>query len=156
MPAYPNPVYRAVLLRVAAPFVPVWLFGLVLAVTLGQLGLARSDATGMLGFVVAFSAVVIALLAALAIWERRRAPAAIALDVDRVAGTGPRAEAIDFGSIVAIRAGGFFGCRVEARVPSAPAGRPQRLAWLYLTRDNAERVSLALSAWQEREAASPP
>ncbi len=153
MPSYPNPVYRSVLARTAAPFVPVWLFGFVLALTLGRLGLATTGATGLEGFALAFSVVVLGLFGVLAGWERRRAPRAVDLDVDRISGTAPGAGSIDFGAITAIRAGGFYGCRVEARVPSGPDGTARRLDWLYLTRDNAERLSLAVAAWRERESA---
>ncbi len=151
MPAYPNPVYRSVLARLAAPFVPVWLFGLVLAVTLGRLGLATTDPSGLDWFVLAFSAVVLLLIGVLAASERRRAPGTVDLDVDRISGAGPGAGTIDFGTITAIRGGGFYGCRVEARIPEGRGTDPRRLDWLYLTRDNAERLSLAVAAWRERE-----
>ena len=153
MTPYPNPVFRGVAVRVVAPFVPVWLFGLVLALTLNQVGLSESGAYGLGLFAATFSVLVAALIAALVLWERRHAPAAIDLDVEHVGPLGASERDLPFGQITAIREGGFFGARVEAGRSAGISG--SGLRWIYLTRDNAERLALAIAAWREREAAEP-
>ncbi|HEY6238230.1 MAG TPA: hypothetical protein VIZ68_03485 [Thermoplasmata archaeon] len=158
MPDYPNPALRSVLVRTLGPLVPVWLFGLVLAFSLHQLGLVGGSlpVANIDVFLAIDSLLVIALMALLAFYQYRSTPGTVRVDVDGVTGwvarRGGEREgagqrlAFPYANVLAVVRGGLFGYRVEARPPSSGA-----VDWLNLTADNAERVGAAWQAWRERE-----
>jgi hypothetical protein len=161
VPDYPNPALRSVLVRTLGPLVPVWLFGLVLAFSLHQLGLVGGSLpVANINFFLAIdSLLVIALMVLLASYQYRSTPGTVRVDVDGVTGwvarRGGEQEgagqrlAFPYGSVLAVVRGGLFGYRVEARPRSSGP-----VDWLNLTADNAERVGAAWEAWRERELTS--
>ncbi|MCI4367959.1 MAG: hypothetical protein L3K09_00110 [Thermoplasmata archaeon] len=156
---FPNPVVRTVLVRDVGPFVPVWLFGVVLAVSLDRLGLgvAPLPLGNLAAFTGAYTTLVFGLVGVRFYWDRLNCPRAISLDGDQVVGlagspsaSGPKR--IPFGSIHAISVGGLFAPRLDAR-PAQPDGRSHRWEVLFLTRENAVRVRDAWEEWVRRERA---
>jgi hypothetical protein len=160
---YPNPVVKSVLARDVIPFVPVWLFGVVIAAVLDAF---RVDNRGLpvatfFEFAVVYSGVVLALGFGLFYRHFRSCPATIRIDVDgltgyvhRASGTPEKAVPVTFpySSFHSITGGGFFGPRVVARnVPGGPNGKPRRWDFLHLTPENAARVAAAYQAWVARE-----
>ncbi|MCI4340440.1 MAG: hypothetical protein L3K06_02810 [Thermoplasmata archaeon] len=160
MSEYPNPALRSILLRTIVPFVPVWLFGTVLALLLAQLGLVRSAlAVGRVeDFLLVYSTLVVALVGLLAFYQYRSTPGRIAIGVDGLLAwhgseTGASVVALPFEQLRTVVGRGLFGYRVEGRPASAPRGP---IAWLNLTPENAERVAAAWLAWKAREAEPEP
>jgi hypothetical protein len=157
---YPNPVLRGILLRTLAPFLPIWLFGIVLALELrtsslvpGALGRPQ-----LVDFLLVYSLLVVALMAFLALVQYRSTPRSVAIDVDgifgRLPGRGAPPEAgagnasIPYTQVRTIAQGGLFGYRVEARSTPDPGAAD---AWWNLSEENAQRVAAAWLAWRDRE-----
>ena len=156
MPEYANPALRSILVRTTVPFVPVWLFGTVLALLLAQLGLVGSAlaVSRIEDFLLVYSVLVIALVALLAYYQYRSTPGRIAIGVDGLLAwhgseTGEGVVALPFDQVRTVVGRGLFGYRVEGRASSAASGP---IAWLNLTPENAERVAAAWLAWKAREA----
>lgn len=156
---YPNPVFRSIVLRTVGPFVPVWLFGVVVGLFLDRLGLDGSlPSPEVLGFLAFYTLLVWALVAGLLIRQYQSSPEHVQVDVDGVAGLvhrrgggsspDPRRRLfLPFERISAVAASGIFGARVEGR-PADAAG----VDWLNLTDANAEMLREAWQAWKQREA----
>ncbi|MCI4349915.1 MAG: hypothetical protein L3K15_00130 [Thermoplasmata archaeon] len=167
MVEYPNPVVKSVLARDVIPFVPVWLFGIVIAAVLDAF---RVDNQGLpvatfFEFAVVYSAVVLALGFGLFYRHFRSCPATIKIDVDGLTGYVPRSSGtpeksvpvtFPYSSFHSITGGGFFGPRVVARnVEEGTDGKPRRWDFLHLTSANAARVAAAYRAWMAREGSDP-
>ena len=158
MSEYPNPALRSVLLRTIVPYVPVWLFGTVLALLLARYGLAgtafvlpRVD-----DFLLVYSLLVLALVALVGYYQYRSTPARIALGVEGLLawhGSDPASPVVNlpFPQVRTVVGRGLLGFRVEGRAASAPDGP---ILWLNLTPENAERVAAAWLAWKSRETES--
>jgi hypothetical protein len=155
---YANPAIRSVLLRTLGPIVPVWLFGLVFAFTLSQLGVVGGPlpVANLADFLAVDTLLVVALMTLLAVYQYRSTPTTVRVDVDGVTGWvarrggerdgGGQRLAFPYESVHAVVRGGLFGYRVEARPrPTGPVD------WLNLTAENADRVGAAWAAWRERE-----
>ena len=161
MPDYPNPAIRGVLARTLGPLVPVWLFALVVAFTLNELGLVGGPlpVANLGDFLAVDTVLVVALMALLAVYQYRSTPGRIRVDVDGVTGWVARRGgerdaagqrlAFPYASVHAVVRGGLFGYRVEGR-PRTPGP----IDWLNLTAENADRVGAAWAAWRERESPS--
>lgn len=158
MPEYPNPIFPTVAGRTIGPFVPVWLFGVIVGLLLDGAGLNGSlGHVQVLEFLAFYTLLVGALVAALLIRQYQSSPVAVAVDVDGFAGWvyrrggehahGRRRMVFPFSGISAVSGGGLLGCRVEGR-PTDDRGTD----WLNLTQENAERLSVAWHAWKQREA----
>lgn len=159
MAEYPNPVFRSIVARTVGPFVPVWLFGVVVGLFLDRLGLNGSlPSPEVLGFLAFYTLLVWALVAGLLIRQYQSSPEEVEVDVDGVAGLvhrrgggtidDPRRRLfLPFDRISSVAASGIFGARVEGR-PSGAGG----VDWLNLTDANAERLREAWRAWKQREA----
>jgi hypothetical protein len=157
---YPNPALRSVLVRTVVPYVPVWLFGTVLALALdrigivgGALALPRID-----DFLLVYSLLVLALVALVGYYQYQSTPARIAIGVEGVLawrGSDDRGAVMDlpFPQVRTVVGRGLFGFRVEGRPASAPDGP---IVWINLTPENAERVAAAWLAWKAREVDSEP
>jgi hypothetical protein len=162
---FPNPVFRSVLLRDVAPFLPVWVFGLLVAVLLDTYGLGgpRLSISRLDSFVAIYSVLVLALLGLFIYRHYQSSPTRIEIGADYVRGWVPRRASDVSGSggmvefpfprVVGLSGGGFFGPRVLAR--DIPRGRSSRsirtFDWLHLTPENAERVAAALRSWRARQ-----
>lgn len=156
---YPNPVFRSIVLRTVGPFVPVWLFGVVVGLFLDRLGLNGSlPSAEVLGFLAFYTLLVWALVAGLLIRQYQSSPEHVEVDVDGVAGLvhrggggsapDPRRRLfLPFERISSVAASGVFGARVEGR-PAGGSG----VDWLNLTDANAEMLREAWLAWKQREA----
>jgi hypothetical protein len=158
MPEYPNPIFPAVVGRTVGPFIPVWLFGVVVGLLLDSSGLngslGHAQVLEFLGF---YSLLVGALVAALLIRQYQSSPVAVDVDVDGLVGWvyrrggenshGRRKLLFPFGGISTVSGGGILGCRVEGRRADGNSSD-----WLNLTKENAERLSVAWQAWKQREA----
>ena len=159
MTHYPNPVFRSIVLRTVGPFVPVWLFGVVVGLFLDQLGLNGSlPHVEVLAFLAFYTLLVWALVAALLIRQYQSSPLEVLVDVDGVVGLVHRGRAradehgrtaltFPFDQISGVAPAGVFGARVEGR-PNDTRG----IDWLNLTPENAERLTVAWQAWKQREA----
>jgi hypothetical protein len=160
---YANPVVKAVLARDVIPFVPVWLFGIVIAASLDafQVDNRGLPVATFFEFAVVYSVVVVALGFGLFYRHFRSCPTSIRVDVDGLTGYVPRAPGspdssvpvtFPYSSFHSITGGGFFGPRVIARnLPAGPSGKPRRWDFLHLTPLNASRVAAAFQAWVARE-----
>ncbi len=160
MSEYPNPALRSILTRTIVPFVPVWLFGTVLALLLAQFGLVGANLAlaRVEDFLLVYSLLVVALVGLLAYYQYTSTPARIAIGVDGLlawhgADAIAKVVALPFGQIRTVVGRGLFGYRVEGRPASSPSGP---IAWLNLTPENAERVAAAWLAWKARETDSEP
>lgn len=154
----PNPALRSVLLRTLGPLIPIWLFGLVLAFTLHQLGLTGGPlpVPNIELFLVIDSALVVALMAFLGIYQYRSTPVMVRVDFDGVTGWVPRSGgarehdrqrlAFPYPTLRAVVEGSLFGYRVEAR-----AAKGSGVDWLNLTPSNAALVAAAWEAWRQRQ-----
>lgn len=161
MTSYPNPALRSVAVRTIGPFLPVWLFGVVLGLLLDRLGptgsLGTAEVLAFLGFYTLLSW---ALVIGLFLRQYQSTPEAVTIDVDGVAaalhrrgGTAPdgrRTVLFPYRQISSLVGGGLTGWRVEGR----PDGS-RRLDWINLTEENAGRVADALESWRRREAPEP-
>lgn len=162
MTEFPNPVFRSVLLRDLAPFIPVWVFGLLVAVLLDTYGLGgpRLSITRLDAFVAVYSLLVAVLLGVFVYRHYQSSPTRIEIGADYVRGWVPRRASTStppagvvefpFGRVVGLTGGGFFGARILARdIPREnPRRRPRSFDWLHLTPENAERVGAALRQWR--------
>jgi len=157
---FPNPALRSILVRTIAPFLPVWLFGTVLALVLARLGvdgislaLPRVD-----DFLLVYSILVLALVSLVGYYQYQSTPARIAIGVEGLLawhGHDDRGAVVDlpFPQVRTVVGRGLFGFRVEGRTASAPTGP---IVWLNLTPENAERVAAAWLAWKARQAEPDP
>jgi hypothetical protein len=152
---YPNPALRSVVLRTMVPYVPVWMFGTVLALLLARLGLAGTALAlpRLDDFLVVYSVLVLALVALVGYYQYRSTPSRIAIGVEGLLawhGVGEGADVVDlpYPQVRTVVGRGLFGFRVEGRTASAPDGP---IVWLNLTPENAERVAAAWLAWKARE-----
>ncbi|MCI4367771.1 MAG: hypothetical protein L3K08_08465 [Thermoplasmata archaeon] len=144
-----NEVLGAVLLRDFGPFIPVWLFGVVLAVALDYESVGGSHLVGggWVAFVPVYSAVVLALVMAGFLRHYGHCPSRIEIGERGVRGFGPRRGVdgsartvnLDFSNVFAVHEGGLFGPRVEARRPGGG------WEWFFLTPRNALDVR---DAWR--------
>jgi hypothetical protein len=157
---YPNPALRSILLRTVAPFVPVWLFGTVLALVLAQYGLVGNSLAvpRVADFLLVYSVLVVALVGLVAFYQFQSTPARIALGVDGLLAWRSSAERegvvdLPFGQLRTVVGRGLFGYRVEGRPAATPQGP---IIWLNLTPENAERVAAAWLAWKAREVEPEP
>jgi hypothetical protein len=157
---YPNPALRSVLLRTIVPYVPVWLFGSVLAILLARAGLVGSALAlpRIDDFLLVYSLLVLLLVGVVGFYQYRSTPARIAIGVEGLIawrGSGDADAAIDlpFPQVRTVVGRGLFGFRVEGRTATAPQGP---VVWLNLTPENAERVAAAWLAWRAREAEPEP
>jgi hypothetical protein len=160
---YANPVLKSVLARDVIPFVPVWLFGIVLAALLDTYRVANGGVPPVtfFEFALAYSAVVGGLVFSLFYRHYRSSPTTIRIDVDGIVGFVPRSGgaperkvAVEFpySSFFSVSPGGFFGPRVTAHdLPKVEGSRVRGWDWLHLTPDNALRVAEAYRAWAARE-----
>lgn len=163
MVEYPNPVVRAVIAREVIPFVPVWLFGVVVAASLDTFRVANGGlpVATFFEFAVVYSALVLALGFALFYRHFRSCPSLLRVEVDGITGLVPRSAGapekpvevrFPYASFHSITGGGFYGPRVFARnVSTGPSGKLRRWDFLHLTPENATRVAAAYQAWRARE-----
>jgi hypothetical protein len=148
---FPNPIARTVFLRQVGPLFPVWLFGVVLIITLDRFsgvnaGLPNTD----LGVLLLVYSVFVGGLASLLYYrEWRRSPSVLQLSVDGLRGwfaERPQTGlAFAYGEILRVHPAGYFAARVEARPETH-----RSVDWINLTNENAARVLEAWGAWQER------
>ncbi|MCI4319702.1 MAG: hypothetical protein L3K23_06195 [Thermoplasmata archaeon] len=162
MVEYPNPVVKSVIARDIVPFVPVWLFGVVLAASLDAFRVANGGlpVATFFEFALVYTAVVLGLGFALFYRHFRSCPSRIHVDVEGITGFVPRSAGapeapvevrFPYASFHSITGGGFYGPRVFARnVPTGPKGKLRRWDFLHLTPENATRVAAAYRAWRER------
>lgn len=156
----PNPVARVVFVGDVAPFVPVWLFGIILAVELDRLGLGETALPlgGVAAFIGAYTTLVFGLVATRYYWDTLRCPTSIALGEEEVVGFfrsargSPRAVTIPFRELHDVTVGGILAPRLDARTLPDANTRP-RWETLYLTRANAARLLIAWQGWAGRTGA---
>lgn len=160
MSEFPNPALRSVLARTVATFVPVWLFGTVLALSLAQWGVVAGalEWNRVVAFLGVYSLLVVVLVGVVAGYQYSSTPARIAVGVDGVLGwrgTGAREAVVDlpFSQVRTVVGHSILGYRVEGRARARPSGP---VHWLNLTPENAERVAAAWLAWKAREAEPEP
>jgi hypothetical protein len=148
---------RRLLVSDLAPFIPVWLFGVVLAASLDYFGLVgqRLPLGDLDDFAGYYSLLVGAMATVNLLRHYRSAPRAIALDADGLRATFPTFAAsrpdfvIPFGQIRAVYLSGFFGPHLEA----IPTGA--RWMSMPLSSENAHAVAAAWTDWRGRESSGP-
>jgi hypothetical protein len=154
---HPNRVLPTLLVRDLLPFLPVWLFGVVLAVTLDSSGLVGprlplGDIDHFAGY---YSLLVAAMGSVNLLRHYRSAPRGISVSADGVGLTfsgargdvGP--ELLPFERVHAVYLSGFFGPHLE----SVGAGAGTRS--MPLTAENARSVASAWTRWRETRPNEP-
>jgi hypothetical protein len=144
-----NEVLGAVLLRDFGPFIPVWLFGVVLATALDYASVGGSHLVGggWVAFVPLYSVMVLVLVMAGFLRHYNHCPPRIEVQAQAVRAFGPRRGSdgsartveLSFVDVFAVHEGGLFGPRVEARRPGGGWD------WFFLTPANAQVVR---EAWR--------
>lgn len=154
---WPNRVLPTLLVRDLLPFLPVWLFGVVLAVTLDSSGLVgpRLPLGDIDHFAVYYSLLVAAMGSVNLLRHYHSAPRRISVSPEGVGLTfsekpgagGP--ELLPFDRVRAVYLSGFFGPHLEA------VGLASGTRSLPLTAENARSVANAWTRWRETRPTAP-
>ncbi|MCI4330391.1 MAG: hypothetical protein L3K19_00890 [Thermoplasmata archaeon] len=150
-----NPVLPALLLRDLLPFLPVWVFGVVLAVSLDDLHLVgpRLPLGTIDQFAVYYTVLAAGMAAINLLRHYRSAPRSIAIGRDGLelsfgsANSSTPRRSVPFERVRAVYLSGFFGPHLDAA--------PVDGGWMSmpLTPENAHAVATAWTAWRTP---SPP